>query len=195
LFESQDLSLILTAVKFAADKHRIQRRKSNDESASSAYINHPIDVSETLWRIGGVRDPILIAAAILHDTVEDTLTTPYEIERYFGPDVRRLVEEVSDDKTLPKPERKILQIEHAPGLSQPAKQIKLADKIFNVCDVTFRPPDWPYGRRVTYLDWAEQVVAGLRGCNSELENAFDSVMRIARRRMAQEVPAGRQAQQ
>src|SRR5689334_21040807 len=124
-FEGKDISLILKALSFSAEKHKSQRRKGAEESP---YINHPINVAQLLWEVGGVREIATIVAAILHDTVEDTETTPEEIEENFGQVVRKLVEEVSDDKSLPKAERKRLQIEHAPHLSLGAKQIKLADK-------------------------------------------------------------------
>src|SRR6266568_91129 len=134
-FKEDDISAILKALSFSAKKHRNQRRKGAE---GSPYINHPIDVAETLWKVGGVRDISVIVAAILHDTVEDTETTLAEIEEHFGPVVCSLVQEVTDDKSLPKPERKRLQIEHAPHLSTGAKQIKLADKISNIHDVAFR---------------------------------------------------------
>ncbi len=170
-FNEEDLSLLLEAVKFSAEKHKTQRRKGAE---GSPYINHPIGVAETLWRVGGVRDLSVIIAAILHDTVEDTETTLAEIEEHFGPAVRSLVQEVTDDKSLPKPERKRLQIDHAPHLSRGAQQIKLADKVFNINDVAFAPPaHWPHQRRVDYLTWADAVIAGLRGCNVKLENTFD----------------------
>ena len=107
-FNEEDLSLLLEAVKFSAEKHKTQRRKGAE---GSPYINHPIGVAETLWRVGGVRDLSVIIAAILHDTVEDTETTLAEIEEHFGPVVRSLVQEVTDDKSLRKPERKRLQID------------------------------------------------------------------------------------
>ncbi len=173
-----DVAQLLTATKFAADRHRRQRRKDVD---GSPYINHPIDVAETLWTVGGVRDLPIILAAILHDTVEDTETSSGELEQYFGPEVRSLVEAVTDDKSLPKEERKRLQIEHAPHLSIGAKQIKLADKISNIRDVGFSPPnDWDFQRRSDYLTWADQVVNGLRGCNVRLEELFDKTMSQAR---------------
>ena len=97
-------------------------------------------------------------------------------------EVRRVVEEVTDDKRLPKAERKRLQIEHAPHLSARAKQIKLADKISNVRGVTQAPPaDWPLARRQEYLNWTEQVVAGCRGCNAALEDFYDRVLAEGRR--------------
>lgn len=101
--------LILKALKFSTKKHYDQRRR---DSKSSPYINHPIQVAETLWSVGGVRDAALLAAAILHDTIEDTDATPVEIEREFGGDVLRLALEAADDKSLPKEVRKQLQIEN-----------------------------------------------------------------------------------
>ncbi len=177
-FTVDDVSLILKAFKYSSDKHQCQRRKG---ASAAPYINHPILVAEMLWRVGGVRDTSVIVAAILHDTVEDTDATPQEIERLFGREVRGLVAEVTDDKRLPKPERKRLQVEHAPHLSSGAKQIKLADKIANVSDVAFAPPpDWPHERRTEYLSWSDRVVAGLRGCSAELEAHYDAVIAKAR---------------
>src|SRR3954465_11479885 len=120
---------LLAALHFAADKHRDQRRK---DAEASPYINHPIEVAELLTRVGGVRDLVALQAAILHDTIEDTHTTPEELEGRFGARGRKVVEEVTDEKTLPKVDRKRLQIEHAPHLSPEARLVKLADKIANV---------------------------------------------------------------
>lgn len=177
-FPEEDISLILRALRFSSEKHKDQRRKGAE---GLPYINHPIDVAETLWSSGGVRDVNVIVAAILHDTVEDTGTTPAELEAQFGATVRSLVLEVTDDKSLPKPERKRLQVEHAPHLSSGAKQIKLADKISNINDVAYSPPaDWPHERRVDYLAWADSVVSGLRGCNQRLEELFDEALNRSR---------------
>jgi len=175
--DSLHVARVLMAAHFAAEKHKDQRRKGAD---ASPYINHPLKVAELLWRVGEVRDVDCIVAAILHDTIEDTATTPDELQELFGARVRTLVEEVTDDKSLPKAERKRLQIEHAPSLSEGAKQIKLADKIANIFDVAFAPaPDWSLERRREYLDWAENVVAGLRCCNPRLEENFDDVLQKA----------------
>ena len=106
---------ILKAIRFAAEKHSEQRRK---DSKSSPYINHPIQVAEMLWTIGEVRDHTLLVASILHDTVEDTSTSPEEIRTRFGQAVIELVLEVTDDKSLPKEVRKQRQIETAPHKSQ-----------------------------------------------------------------------------
>ena len=170
---------VLRALHFAAQKHRDQRRKDPE---ASPYVNHVIDVAETLARVGGVDDASMLQAAILHDTIEDTETSAAEIERVFGQEVQSLVTEMTDDKSLPKKERKRLQIEHAPRLSLRAKQIKLADKICNIRDVIYSPPEnWPLERRLEYLDWSEQVVVGCRGCNSALEQCYDRILAEGRR--------------
>src|SRR6266571_1749811 len=92
--------VLLRAIRFSAIKHRDQRRK---DPPKSPYINHPIQVVEMLWEIGGVRDDATLVAAILHDTIEDTLTSPEEIRASFGEKALSLVLEVTDDKNLPKP--------------------------------------------------------------------------------------------
>ena len=170
----ESTGLILKALRFSAEKHNDQRRK---DSKASPYINHPIQVAETLWRIGEVRDVTLLVAAILHDTIEDTATTPQEIKENFGEDVLALVLEVTDDKSLPKQVRKQLQVEHAPHKSRSAKLLKLADKISNVSDILQSPPeDWSLQRKREYLLWTEKVAAGLRGVNTNLEGHYDELL-------------------
>jgi guanosine-3',5'-bis(diphosphate) 3'-pyrophosphohydrolase len=171
--ESQQVGLIFKALEFAARKHRDQRRKDLD---ASPYINHPISLVNLLWNTGGVSDPAVVMAALLHDTVEDTETTFAELRQEFGEAVEQLVREVTDDKSLPKPERKQRQVEHAAHLSQQAKWIKLADKISNLRDIIASPPaDWSSDRKREYFIWAKQVVDQVRGANARLEAVFDEV--------------------
>jgi guanosine-3',5'-bis(diphosphate) 3'-pyrophosphohydrolase len=171
--------LFLKAIHFSADRHRDQRRK---DVQHSPYINHPIEVAETLWEIGGVRDNLPLIAAILHDTLEDTETTPDEIRALFGEGILSVVLEVTDDKSLPKQTRKQLQIEHAPHISPEAKLVKLADKICNLADLLHSPPQlWTFGRKQDYLLWTEQVVAGLRGTNPALEKRYDELLTQGKR--------------
>ncbi len=178
------MAALLKALKFAAHKHREQRRK---DSGASPYINHPIEVAEILASVGSVTDVTTLQAAILHDTIEDTQTTREELDMHFGCEIRQLVEEMTDDKNLDKTVRKLLQIEYAPNLSLSAKQIKISDKICNIRDVTYSPPaNWPLQRRREYLDWTERVVAGCRGCNEGLEKFYDRVLRECRRALGQE---------
>lgn len=169
--------VLLGAVLFAAQKHRAQKRKDGE----TPYINHPLAVAELLARVGGVTDAVVLLGAVLHDTIEDTETSAEEIEGHFGAEVRAVVLEVTDDKSLPKAERKRLQVEHGPHLSKRAQQIKIADKICNLEDISeTQPQDWTLERKREYLDWAERVVAGCRGCNAKLEGHFEAVLRQRR---------------
>ena len=166
-----ELALLLKALAFAAHKHRDQRRKDHE---ASPYINHPIALADVLVNEGGVSDVEVLCAALLHDTVEDTATTPEELVETFGARVARIVAEVTDDKALNKADRKRLQVENAAHLSPEAKLVKLADKICNLRDVAERPPaGWDLARRREYFDWAKRVVDGLRGSHPRLEAAFD----------------------
>jgi GTP diphosphokinase / guanosine-3',5'-bis(diphosphate) 3'-diphosphatase len=170
--------VLLKALKFSAEKHRHQRRKDRE---ASPYINHPIEVAELLLRVGQVEDPDIVAAAILHDTIEDTDTKPEEIEALFGGKVLSLVEEVTDDKSLPKEVRKQLQVETAPYKSEGAKQIKMADKISNLRDIVHSPPaKWSDERKLDYVNWSERVVAGLRGVNHALDELCDQTLSEAK---------------
>lgn len=165
---------LLRAAEFAAHKHREQRRK---DLAASPYINHPIQVAELIATVGGIDDVAVLIAAVLHDTVEDTETTFEELEENFGRQVRDLVAEVTDDKSLSKTERKQHQQAHAPHSSDRAKLIKIADKTCNVRDVGRTPPaDWDLTRRREYLEWSQAVVAGCRGVNPALERHFDECL-------------------
>ncbi|XP_022795787.1 guanosine-3',5'-bis(diphosphate) 3'-pyrophosphohydrolase MESH1-like [Stylophora pistillata] len=159
---------MLEAIHFAATKHRDQRRKDPEKTP---YINHPIGVAYILWKEGGVYDTDVLQAAILHDTVEDTNTTFEEVESKFGPEVRHIVTEVTDDKRLPKLERKRLQIVHAKTSSHKAKLVKLADKLFNLRDLNrVTPEGWTQERVDEYFRWAHKVVEELKGTNEALEN-------------------------
>jgi guanosine-3',5'-bis(diphosphate) 3'-pyrophosphohydrolase len=167
----ENLKRLLKALTFAADKHRNQRRKDVE---TSPYINHPISLANILCNEGHITDVSVICAALLHDTIEDTDTTAEELEFEFGTTIRDIVMDVTDDKTLDKAVRKQRQIEHAAQVSDPAKLVKLADKISNLRDVAKCPPaEWSIERRREYFDWAKAVIDRLRGVNGPLEVIFD----------------------
>lgn len=174
------LLLVAQATTFAAQKHRCQRRKDGQ----TPYINHPIQVMNLLVEMGGVEDAEVLSAALLHDTVEDTDTTLGEIEAHFGRRVRSLVQEVTDDLTLPEPQRKQAQIDHAPSLSTGATLIKIADKIANVTDLFEAPAlGWTLERRQTYLMWAEAVIQNCKPVNPTLEAHFWATMARGRQEL------------
>jgi len=180
-----DTALILRALEFAAFRHRNQFRKGLNKVP---YINHPIQVASLLANNADETDAGLLVAAILHDVIEDTVNSVEEranlsnlIGEMFGETILSLTLEVTDDKTLDKKERKRLQVENAPHKSVNAKKLKIADKIMNIRDIAENPPvDWDLGRISEYFDWAENVVAGLRGVNQKLEEMFDESLMSCR---------------
>ncbi len=175
--EEASARVLLRALSFAAERHRDQRRKG---AARPPFINHAIEVASILASVGGVTDATTLQAAVLHDTLEDTDTTAAEIETVFGAAVRRIVEEVTDDTRLNRGDRRRMQIATASELSTPAKLIRLADKNSNVRAIVEAPPvDWSVDRRLDYVTWSAQVIAGCRGCSDALERAYDEVLREA----------------
>ena len=171
---------VTRAIDFAARKHRHQRRKG---AHAEPYINHPVEVARLVAEATDGRDLASVLGALLHDTIEDTQTSYAELRREFGEKIARLVAEVTDDKRLPKLERKRLQVVNAPRKSAAAKLIKIADKTSNLRSIAESPPvDWDARRRREYFSWAAEVVAGCRGVNARLEAAFDAAYRAGTRR-------------
>ena len=169
--DTEAFPIFVKALAFAAHKHSDQRRK---DANASPYINHPIALVSILVDEAGIHDMDVLCAALLHDTAEDTETTAAELVETFGDAIAGIVVEVTDDKSLPKEERKRLQIEHAPRLSHAARLVKVADKIANLRDVADNPPaNWPLARRHEYFDWAKQVVDAIPDIPPPLRKLFD----------------------
>lgn len=174
----EDVVLVARAADLAARRHAAQQRKG---AAREPYVNHLAEVAYLLAETAAEPDAALVAAGWLHDILEDTRTDREEVSRLFGSRVADLVAEVTDDKSLPKSERKRRQVEAAPHKSPGAKAIKIADKISNLRSLAASPPDdWDRGRIADYIAWAEEVVAGCRGTNPALEDLFDRAAAEAR---------------
>jgi (p)ppGpp synthase/HD superfamily hydrolase len=172
------VALVTRAADFAARRHVDQCRKG---ASQEPYINHLAEVACLLAETVEGPDAYLVAAAWLHDTLEDTNTTRDELEKAFGRFVTEIVVEVTDDKSLPKEVRKRLQVENTAGRSVSARLLKIADKTSNLRSIAASPPQgWDCSRITAYIDWAEQVVASCRGLNAELEKAFDLAAAAAR---------------
>src|SRR5262245_50758730 len=154
--DQEVFSDFVRALAFASRKHSQQKRKDAD---ASPYINHPIALVSILAVEAGITDRDTLCAALLHDTIEDTNTSGEELVEAFGGAIALLVLQVTDDKRVPKAERKRRQVEHAAHLSPKARALKIADKIANLRDVADIPPvKWALSRRQEYFDWAKQVV-------------------------------------
>jgi GTP diphosphokinase / guanosine-3',5'-bis(diphosphate) 3'-diphosphatase len=170
---------VLKAADAAARWHVHQRRKG---AAQEPYINHLLEVAMLVAEATDGKDPELIVAALLHDAIEDQEVPKSVITEAFGKDVAGLVDEVTDDKTIDKQERKRLQVEHADKKSQRAKILKLADKTSNLRAITVSPPpNWSVQRRLEYVDWARSVAKGLASVSQWLEGEFEQAAKEAER--------------
>jgi guanosine-3',5'-bis(diphosphate) 3'-pyrophosphohydrolase len=171
----KSVQLVLDAAHYAAQKHASQRRKGQ---SAEPYVNHLIEVAYLVSTVAPKQDTNLVVAALLHDTIEDTGVTALELVERFGLDVADLVVELTDDKSLPKAERKRLQIEHAPNMSVRAQVIKLADKISNLRAILASPPaDWDYERKKQYFEWGKKVVDALSQPSPILKAEFEKTYR------------------
>lgn len=170
---------VLKAADAAARWHVDQRRKGH---AKEPYINHLLEVASLVTEATQGGDPDLVIAALLHDAMEDQEVPFALLVETFGEDVAAIVREVTDDKSLPKEERKRLQVEHAAKKSKRAAILKIADKTSNLRAVARSPgEDWSVKRRLDYVAWAREVVAGLRGHSPWLEARFDEAAATAER--------------
>ncbi len=180
----EEIHRIFHAVEFAAERHRKQIRRNKEKTP---YIIHPLLVAQYLLVTGKVTDTDILMAALLHDTIEDTETSLDDLQQHFGYRVQRLVEELTDDKHLPKEERKRLQIENAASKSQEAAHIVLADKLSNLSDLLENPPPaWDLERISNYFLWAQAVIKSLPPANPFLLHAVEEVMEAYWQKLAKQ---------
>jgi guanosine-3',5'-bis(diphosphate) 3'-pyrophosphohydrolase len=172
------IRLVSEAAELAARRHNGMARKGRGDEP---YINHLAEVANLLAVATDGADPELVAAGWLHDAVEDTDTTREELATKFSERVASLVVEVTDDMSLPKPQRRQNQIEDAPHKSLGAKMIKIADKISNIrARIVPNPNNDERDDLADYAAWAEKVVAGCRGVNPILDAKFDEAVKAAK---------------
>ncbi|MEW6562277.1 MAG: HD domain-containing protein [Pseudomonadota bacterium] len=167
-----DIVRIAEALDYAAVKHVHQRRKGE---LAEPYLNHVTEVARLIATATEGKDPNLVIAALLHDTMEDQGVGYDELCLRFGEDVANLVQEVTDDMSIPKPERKLLQQFNASLKSPRAKMLRIADKTSNLHSLLNSPPKhWDMERKREYFEWSRRVVEGCRGVNAALETVFDA---------------------
>jgi len=145
------LPRLLEALDFAAERHSAQRRKGPD---AAPYVNHLIEVAMLVARVAQVEDVEVLMAAVLHDVLEDTPTSPDEVSARFGPRVLTIVEALSDDKSLPRRRRREITLEGLPQREAPIKIVKLADLTSNI---KLLPPNWSLEHKLEYLEWSERA--------------------------------------
>jgi guanosine-3',5'-bis(diphosphate) 3'-pyrophosphohydrolase len=169
----EEVALVVRALSFAAECHRTQTRKDRE----TPYINHPITLMHVLVEVGMVTDPVVLAAAVLHDVVEDCEIPLEELEARFGAHVKTVVLEVTNAKNQTREEMRAQQVAEAATLSLHARCVKLADKICNLHDLIDAPPaGWDDARKASYFDWTARVAEGLRGTNAALEAELERAL-------------------
>jgi guanosine-3',5'-bis(diphosphate) 3'-pyrophosphohydrolase len=166
---------------FAAEQHRGQLRKG---ATGNPYFNHVVEVAEMVGNAIRASDDNLVAAALLHDVIEDSEATRGSLAEMFNEDIADLVGELTDEEGLGEEARRQAQIEHASDLSDRAKIVKIADKISNIEEMHRDPPaGWSIGKRLAYLEWGEAVVMQLQGACPILEDRFRESARALREQL------------
>lgn len=167
----EGIVLVTQAAHFAATVHTDHRRKGSREEP---YFNHLSEVAELVAEATDGKDPALVAAAYLHDVIEDQEVKYDELVKRFGDDVAKLVREVTDDKSLSSTVRKRRQVTDAAKKSKRARILKTADKISNLRALeNSPPPTWTRAKRLDYVAWAREVHVGLRGASPTLDQLFE----------------------
>lgn len=143
----------------------------------------------TLYSVGGVTDPKVLQAALLQFVVEETTTTLADIKEYFGIEIQRIVAELTEDKTLPKDQRRRLALLKIERASTAAKLIKLATLLHDLDEMVLSPrPDWSLTRFRERFSYVREVNECIRGTNISLETAIDSLLHGKFRFHHQELP-------
>ncbi len=174
------VALLARAYAFAAVQHEGQKRNA---SGDEPYLHHLIEVANLLAYATDGGNPVLVAAGVLHDVLEDTPTTATELRTLFGHDVATLVGEVTDPKGLSEDERRQRQVEYVRVLSPEAKLLKIADKTSNIRERLKARPEGQSDRDILdYVEWGAMVVAGCRGLNTKLDEVFDEAYEAALRK-------------
>jgi len=166
-----DAALLTRAALAAAEAHAGQTRKGG----AIPYVNHVLEVAHLVAEAKGT--PEMVAAAFLHDVVEDSDATTESLARDFGPCVAKLVGEMTDDPAwdiLPRAEKKKRQADHMTDAPRAVRRIKIADQTSNVRDVGRLPEGWTPDEARDYIAGAALVVDACRGADAWLEAAFDA---------------------
>ena len=157
------------AVSFAASRHQGQFRKDGE----TPYFAHPVRVALTVRHVFGVDDPVALAAALLHDLIEDTTTDYDELIEAFGADVADAVAALTKDARLPEEQRERAYDEQLTRASWQARLVKLADTYDNYCDSANK------SERAKFADKIRRAIH-CAGDAPELQTAVEIVRELIR---------------
>ncbi len=169
------VNVIYLAEEFARKAHTNDHVGKTINGVTRPRTVHLQEVADLVWASGGT--DVEIAAAWLHDTIEDTPTSLHDIETAFGAEIANIVEGLTDlpeFKDMPTNERKKKQAERVKSESDSIKRVKIADQTSNVRLVVTDPLlDWPPENNPAYIIGAKQIVDACKGVSPMLEEAFD----------------------
>lgn len=177
----KDYSMIRTAIDFAVRKHAGQVRKGNGES----YVNHLARVAGRLMIVDPYVYQTIVAAAWLHDTLEDTDTTYDELLGEFGREVADMVQGMTnpshndEHKGKSRSVRKKIDRIHIGEQCNNVKLIKLADRIDNLWDFYISGDGFMY----KYADESELMLFRISGVNQVLEDQLQDIIDSIRKRL------------
>lgn len=166
-----ELQPVLDAIAFAARAHRGQLRKD----AQTPYASHPFRVCLIVRHVFGIDDPHVLAAAVLHDTIEDTTTDYDDLHERFGREVAEWVATLSKDTRLVDAER---ERAYAAGLASAGWQVqvcKLGDIYDNLLDSSHMPPEQQERTRARSQFYVDALGANLK---PEARPAFEIVRQL-----------------
>jgi (p)ppGpp synthase/HD superfamily hydrolase len=164
-------AVLWDAIAFAARAHRHQVRKDG----VTPYVSHVYRVAMILRHVFGIVDERILAAAVLHDTIEDTLTDRDELIEHFGPEIAGWVAVLTKDKRLPEPEREAAYIAAVCAADWPVHVIKLADLYDNIQDSKHFPPA---KREQSLVKWKGYVDALGSHCTDKTLSAHSKVLQM-----------------
>lgn len=171
---------VFNAVEFMVKSHGDQTRKGG-----SPYWIHPLRVWQSIRSVLDIQDDVIECAALCHDVVEDTPVSINDIETLFGTEVSMVVNDLTNNKDLPKRDRKDWMIVKSLNIDNRARIIKCFDRIDNLMDgVSVFSPEgiWNYTKEAILLhrnlrdglkndDWTEKARKAIK----LLEKAIDNV--------------------
>jgi len=168
------INIIYLAEEFARKAHANDDVGKSINGVMRMRVVHLQEVADLVWASGG--SDTEIAAAWLHDSVEDTVTTLQDIKEKFGYEVASIVEGLTDldgFKDLPTLERKTKQAERVKSESDSVKRVKIADQTSNVRLVVTEPPlDWEPENNLQYIAGAKLIVDQCKGVSLMMEELF-----------------------
>jgi (p)ppGpp synthase/HD superfamily hydrolase len=172
---SMDKELVVAALRHAAELHDGTYRP---DRARTPFVSHLSETAELVAQAGGT--PAEIAAAWLHDAVEDGLTTVVDLAERFGPEVADLVAAVSDapeDVGKAITERKAIQAARLATAPEGAKRIKLAEQISILQALAVeRPLSWSVERADAYVQGSRLVAEACAAASPLLAERYAAAL-------------------